>query len=234
MNEKKSKKADLESRKINFFLIGCAAALTLSLLALDIWASVKAKEVVSQVTEAEPAVEDLQMPNTDIDNTPPPPEPEQEPEKEQVVEKILKETEKEVTASLTFDVEASSDLAIEEDVGEIETDTQIEEVEEPPVRVPQVKAEFPGGMVELRKYLAANTTYPEAARNQGWQGTVMLEFVVEKDGSIKQVNVLSGVCQALDEEAIRVVKAMPKWKAAENNGQKCRAFFDLPITFTLQ
>ena len=62
----------------------------------------------------------------------------------------------------------------------------------------------------------------------------MLEFVVEKDGSIKQVNVLSGVCQALDEEAIRVVKAMPKWKAAENNGQKCRAFFDLPITFTLQ
>ena len=58
--------------------------------------------------------------------------------------------------------------------------------------------------------------------------------IVEKDGSIKQVNVLRSVCQALDEEAIRVVKSMPKWKAGENNGQKCRSFFQLPITFSLQ
>ena len=62
----------------------------------------------------------------------------------------------------------------------------------------------------------------------------MLEFVVEKDGRIGQVNVLRSVCPALDEEAIRVVKAMPKWKAGENNGQKCRSFFQLPITFSLQ
>ena len=86
----------------------------------------------------------------------------------------------------------------------------------------------------MRKYLAENCQYPEAARTAGWQGVVLLEFVVEKDGSIKQVTVLRSVCQALDEEAIRVVKGMPKWKAGENNGQKCRSFFQLPITFSLQ
>ena len=86
MSTKKTPKADLESRKINFFLIGCAVALTFSLLALDIWASVKNKDLASIATEAEPAMDELQMMNTDIDNTPPPPEPEQEPEKEEVIQ----------------------------------------------------------------------------------------------------------------------------------------------------
>lgn len=233
MSEKKSPKVDLESRLVNFFLLGCAIGLTLSLLALDIWANVKTSTGASIATEAEPAVEDLQMPNTDIE-TPPPPEPEQTPEQEEVVEQILKETQEEVATNFEFSVEADDELAIEGDDEEISTETEVIVVDEPIVKVPQVRAEFPGGMAELRKYLAENCQYPEAARTAGWQGVVLLEFVVEKDGSIKQVNVLRSVCQALDEEAIRVVKSMPKWKAGENNGQKCRSFFQLPITFSLQ
>ncbi len=233
MSEKKSPKVDLESRLVNFFLLGCAIGLTLSLLALDIWANVKTSTGASIATEAEPAVEDLQMPNTDIE-TPPPPEPEQTPEQEEVVEQILKETQEEVATNFEFSVEADDELAIEGDDEEISTETEVILVDEPIVKVPQVRAEFPGGMAELRKYLAENCQYPEAARTAGWQGVVLLEFVVEKDGSIKQVNVLRSVCQALDEEAIRVVKSMPKWKAGENNGQKCRSFFQLPITFSLQ
>ena len=233
MSEKKSPKVDLESRLVNFFLLGCAIGLTLSLLGLDIWASVKTSTGASLATEAEPAVEDLQMPNTDIE-TPPPPEPEQTPEQEEVVEQILKETQEEVATNFEFTMEADDETSIEGDDDEIDTGSEVLEIEEPIERVPQVRAEFPGGMVELKKYLAANCQYPESARNAGWQGVVLLEFVVEKDGSIKQVNVLRSVCQALDEEAIRVVKSMPKWKAGENNGQKCRSFFQLPITFSLQ
>ena len=101
-------------------------------------------------------------------------------------------------------------------------------------RAPQVRAEFPGGMPALREFLAANCHYPKEAREKGQQGIVMLEFVVEKDGTISTITVLRGVCEALDEEAIRVVKAMPKWKPGENNGQPCRSYFQLPITFALQ
>lgn len=233
MSEKKSPKVDLESRLVNFFLLGCAIGLTLSLLGLDIWASVKSNAGASISTEAEPAVEDLQMPNTDIE-TPPPPEPEQAPEQEEVVEQILKETQEEVATTFEFSMEADEETAIEGDDEEIDANTEVFEIEEPIERVPQVRAEFPGGMAELRKYLFDNCQYPESARQAGWQGVVMLEFVVEKDGRIGQVNVLRSVCPALDEEAIRVVKGMPKWKAGENNGQKCRSFFQLPITFSLQ
>lgn len=233
MSEKKSPKVDLESRLVNFFLLGCAIGLTLSLLGLDIWASVKSNAGASISTEAEPAVEDLQMPNTDIE-TPPPPEPEQAPEQEEVVEQILRETQEEVATTFEFSMEADEETAIEGDDEEIDANTEVVEIEEPIERVPQVRAEFPGGMAELRKYLFDNCQYPESARQAGWQGVVMLEFVVEKDGRIGQVNVLRSVCPALDEEAIRVVKGMPKWKAGENNGQKCRSFFQLPITFSLQ
>ena len=233
MSEKKSPKVDLESRLVNFFLLGCAIGLTLSLLALDIWANVKTSTGASIATEAEPAVEDLQMPNTDIE-TPPPPEPEAPEQQEEIVEQILRETQEEVATNFEFNMETDEDASFATDDGEIETDTEVQEVEEPIVKIPQVRAEFPGGMAELKKYLAANCQYPPAARETGWQGVVMLEFVVEKDGSIKQVTVLRSVCPALDEEAIRVVKGMPKWKAGENNGQKCRSFFQLPITFSLQ
>ena len=153
---------------------------------------------------------------------------------EEVVEQILKETQEEVVNNFEFTMETDEDASFNTDDEETSTETETFEVEEAIVKVPQVRAEFPGGMAELRKYLAENCQYPEAARTAGWQGVVLLEFVVEKDGSIKQVTVLRSVCQALDEEAIRVVKGMPKWKAGENNGQKCRSFFQLPITFSLQ
>lgn len=101
-------------------------------------------------------------------------------------------------------------------------------------RLPQLRAEFPGGMPALREFLAANCHYPKEAREKGQQGVVMLEFVVEKDGTISTITVLRSACEALDEEAIRVVKAMPRWKPGENDGQPCRSYFQLPITFTLE
>ena len=106
--------------------------------------------------------------------------------------------------------------------------------EEPIIGMSQVRAEFPGGMPALREFLAANCRYPKEAQEKGQQGVVFLEFVVEKDGTISTITVLRGVCEALDEEAIRVVRAMPKWKPGENNWQPCRSYFQLPITFSLE
>lgn len=103
----------------------------------------------------------------------------------------------------------------------------------PIIRFPMVLPEFPGGMGELRKYLAENCQYPEEARNAGWQGVVVVEFVVEKDGSIGQATVIRSVCESLDAEAIRVIKSMPKWKPGEDMGRPCRSYQCLPVTFSL-
>lgn len=100
--------------------------------------------------------------------------------------------------------------------------------------LPQVRAEFPGGMAALRAFLAENCHYPKEALEKNQQGVVMVEFAVEEDGTISTITVLRSACEALDEEAIRVVKAMPKWKPGENDGLPCRSYFQLPITFTLE
>jgi TonB family C-terminal domain len=234
MSEKQSPKVNLGSRSINFFLIGCIIGLTISLLALDIWGSVRSKNNAAIAVEEEAALDDIEMPNTDQDNTPPPPEPEQEPEKEEVVEQVLKETQKEVETAFDFTMEADDETAIEADDEEVSENTDYIPEDEPIIKTPQVRAKFKGGNEELRKYLAENCQYPKAARDAGWQGVVIVEFVVEKDGSIGQTSVIKSVCSSLDEEACRVVKAMPKWEPGENNGQRCRSFFQLPITFTLQ
>ena len=101
-------------------------------------------------------------------------------------------------------------------------------------RIPQIRAEFPGGMAALREFLAENCHYPKEAQDNGQQGVVILEFVVEEDGTISNITVVKSVCPTLDEEAIRVVKAMPKWKPGETNGRKSRSYFQLPITFSLE
>ena len=93
-----------------------------------------------------------------------------------------------------------------------------------------IKPQFPGGDRALMKWLNENIKYPEIAQKLGIQGRVYVNFVVEKDGSITNVKIARGVHPILDEEAIRLVKSMPKWK---NEAEKSRDF-TLPITFVLK
>ena len=95
-------------------------------------------------------------------------------------------------------------------------------------------AEFPGGQAALKKWLSNNMRYPEAAQQNDIQGRVVVNFVVEKDGSIGHVKIAKGVDKDLDREAIRVVKKMPKWQPGKNNGVPVRSYFNLPVTFRLQ
>lgn len=96
------------------------------------------------------------------------------------------------------------------------------------------RPEFPGGLSALQEYLVAHTNYPAKAKQNNIQGTVLVNFVVEKDGSITNVTVEFGTHKLLDKEAIRVVKSMPKWSPGESNGRKVRAYFTLPFNFQLE
>lgn len=95
-------------------------------------------------------------------------------------------------------------------------------------------AEFPGGQAAMMKWLSNNIRYPENAQANGISGRVVVKFVVEKDGSIGQPTIVRGVDRDLDQEALRVVKRMPKWQPGKNNGQAVRSYFNLPVTFRLQ
>ena len=100
--------------------------------------------------------------------------------------------------------------------------------------MPEVSPEFAGGMDALYQYLAENIQYPKQAKTDGVQGRVMVRFVVEKDGSITDAEVLRGIGGGCDEEALRVVNAMPNWTPGMQNGEAVRTKFTLPIVFKLQ
>ena len=93
--------------------------------------------------------------------------------------------------------------------------------------------EFPGGMSALMQYFRKNMRYPEAAKKRGTQGRVVVRFVVGKDGSVRNPKVLRPVDEELDAEAIRLVKAMPKWKPGMEGGQAVDAKFTVPVKFSL-
>ena len=93
--------------------------------------------------------------------------------------------------------------------------------------------EFPGGPDALMTYLARNVRYPKAAQANGIQGKVVVSFIVQKDGSLTDVKVARSVNPLLDAEAVRVVKAMPKWEPGIQDGKPVDVRFQVPVTFRL-
>lgn len=141
------------------------------------------------------------------------------------------------TAIGTFDVKGNDDangevLKAKEVIAEPEPPKHEEEdkvfdiVEQQPM--------FPGGQTALMKYLSEHTKYPVVAQENGVQGRVTVQFVVEKDGSISDVHVLRGVDPSLDKEAVRVVKSMPRWTPGKQNGINVRVNYRVPVLFRLQ
>ena len=94
--------------------------------------------------------------------------------------------------------------------------------------------EFPGGMQECMKWLGKNINYPAEAKEKGTQGRVIIQFVVEKDGSITEAKVARGVDPLLDAEALRVINSSPKWKPGKQGGQPVRVKYTIPVAFRLQ
>ena len=98
----------------------------------------------------------------------------------------------------------------------------------------EVMPEFPGGDQALFDFVSKNVVYPEEAKDKEIAGRVLVSFVVEKDGSIGEVKVVQGIGGGCDEEAVRVVKAMPKWKPGKDKGKPVRVSYVMPFTFKLQ
>lgn len=141
------------------------------------------------------------------------------------------------TAIGTFDVKGNDDAN-----GEILKAKEVIAEPEPPKHeeenkvfdIVQQQPLFPGGPAALMKYLSENTKYPVVAQENGVQGRVTVQFVVEKDGSISDVHVLRGVDPSLDKEAVRVVKSMPRWTPGKQNGITVRVNYRVPVLFRLQ
>jgi len=105
--------------------------------------------------------------------------------------------------------------------------------QEPVVNNPDEEASFPGGQQELMAWLSQNMHYPEEAMKDNIQGRVFVSYVVNKDGSIDEVKVIKSVHPVLDEEAVRVIKAMPKWTPGKKDGKPVRVSYTLPINFKM-
>ena len=100
--------------------------------------------------------------------------------------------------------------------------------------VVQEQPEFPGGNAAMMRFIGDNVDYPRVAQENGTQGRVICNFIIEKDGSLSDVKVVRGVDTALDEEAVRVIKSMPNWKPGKQRGQNVRVRYTLPVVFRLQ
>jgi TonB family protein len=111
----------------------------------------------------------------------------------------------------------------------VKTSTQGEEI----FKVVEQMPEYPGGMEELMKFLQRNVKYPKEAQEQGKQGRVVVQFVVNKDGCITDAKIAKSVDPQLDAEALRVVNAMPNWTPGKQRGKEVRTYFTIPVTFRL-
>ena len=99
--------------------------------------------------------------------------------------------------------------------------------------VVEIMPQFPGGQTALNKFFAENIKYPVEAQKNGIEGRVYVNFVVNTDGTLTQVTIIRGSHPLLDKEALRVVKAMPKWIPGEQRGKKVKVSYTLPISFSL-
>lgn len=157
------------------------------------------------------------------------------PEEEMKTQDELKETK---TAIGAFDVKGNDEsggtvLKAVEDIATPEPPKQ--EAEQNKVfDVVEQQPQFPGGMGALNQWLGSNIKYPAMAAENGIEGRVIVQFVVERDGSVSGVHVVRGVDPSLDKEATRVVAQMPKWIPGKQNGQAVRSRFTVPVTFRLQ
>ena len=226
MQLKKSPKASLEDKKFTYVLMGLILVLSICYVAFE-WTE-------KEVTKYEVA-EDLAFIDEEIDiqqttqETPPPPPPPavQEVEVLNVVEDDVETETIEINTEDDKDVEVVIAPPVEAPVEEEEEEVIFVVVESMP--------EFPGGQQAMMKYVAENIKYPVIAQENGIQGRVICQFVVEKDGKVSDIQVVRSSGEAsLDKEAVRVINSMPKWKPGKQRGKPVRVKYTLPVNFRLQ
>ena len=224
MEEKKSSKANLENKKLTFGLIGLIISLAVAWSVFEIKSYDKREfDDIGRTVEV---LEEEMVEITKQEQKPQPVEVPKQTTQIQVVEDDVEVEDVEINA------EVDQNEVIEEYVApEVEEE---EVVEQEIFQIVEEMPDFPGGVAKLSEYLQKNIKYPQMARESGIQGRVFVNFVVEPDGSVSNVKVLRSLGGGCDEEAMRVVKAMPKWKPGKQRGKAVRVSYILPVNFKLQ
>lgn len=229
MQLKKSPSANLENKRLTYVLVGLVFSLSVLYVAFE-WT--ESDIVVAEITDQLIDDFDDEMIDNTIqdDETPPPPEPEEMPE-EITDEFVLVEDDKKVDA-VEFKSEDDQNTKVE--LAKAPVQIEVEEEEEDKIfDVVEEAPEFPGGMAALNKFFRENVKYPVMAQEMNIQGKVFVKFTVWKDGSVRDVQVVRSADKSLDQEAIRLVSRMPKWKPGKQRGKAVNCKFTVPVTFKL-
>ena len=229
MEIKKTPKADLENKKSTWLLVGYVIVLAFMFIAFE-WTKRDIKIDTSQaITDL--VFEEEIIPITEQPEQAAPPPPPAAPPIAETLTIVEDDADVEETTIATSEETNQAveikyvPVAVEEE--EPDEQTIFEVVEQMP--------EFPnGGMAGLMQYLSKNIKYPTIAQENGTQGRVTVQFVVNRDGSIVDAKVLRGVDPYLDKEAIRVISSMPKWKPGMQRGKAVRVKYTVPVMFRLQ
>jgi protein TonB len=220
-------------------LIGCLAlglAVIIPYINASRNASHKQRDANEVIAEMANDIQEEQAP-------PPPPPPPPPAAEQQVVVKyvapVVVDTIKVEEQSQLMISDEQVETAVNKEATEIVAETVKEEVapeekEEEVFMVVEEMPEFPGGNAALMKYLANAVKYPVIAQENGIQGKVYVNFVVNKDGSVSGAKIARGVDPSLDAEALRVVSTLPKWKPGKQRGVPVRVSYTVPINFQLQ
>ncbi len=228
MEIKKSEHADLEKVKTTSLLIGFVMVLALHFVALE-WTQRDRKMDTGEVYAGEISLEEEMIPIT---------LPEQKTVPPQVTTVSIAEVIEIVDDEADFEEVITKS---EQDQTEFIDITEIPNVivapdepdEEVLFQVVEKMPEFPGGNAALNAYLKKNIKYPQICRENNIQGRVLIQFIVNKDGSIVEPEVMKSVNPYLDNEAIRVISTMPKWTPGEQRGKTVRVKFTVPVNFKL-
>lgn len=230
MEIKKSPKADLERGKTLSILMGLVVALAIVFVGFE-WSD-KDIKVASANEGVADVIAEEEVEITRQENTPPPPPPPPPP----AAAEVLNVVEDDVKLDQQ-DILSSEDNQKVAQVATYTPPAVVEEEEESAQQIFTVVEEmpqFPGGDGELLKFIAKSIKYPVIAQENGIQGRVICSFVVNRDGSVVDAEVMRGVDASLDKEALRVIATMPKWKPGKQRGKPVRVKYTVPITFRLQ
>lgn len=228
MEVKKSPKADLEGKFTTHLLAGAILALAVMFIAFEWSEREKRIAVDSGITEV--VFEEEIIPITEQEQPKQAPPPPEAPKVEEVLE--IMDNDAKVEEST---IQASDDTQAAVEVKYTPVEVEEEEVEEQQIfQVVEEMPSFPGGTAECMKFLSKNIKYPTISQENGVQGRVIVQFVVNTDGSIVDAVVARGVDPYLDKEALRVVSMMPKWTPGKQRGKAVRVRYTLPVMFRLQ
>lgn len=226
MEEKKSPKANLENKKLMFIQIGLIISLVVAWAVFEM-KSYDKREIDESLLRSTEVLDEEMVEITKQEE--PKPQPVEMPKTTTQLEIVEDDVEVE---DIEINAEMDQNEVVEEYVApEIEEE---EVVEQEIFQIVEEMPTFPGGEQKLLEYVAKNVKYPQIARESGIKGRVFISFVVEPDGSVSNVKVLRGIGGGCDEEAMRVVKSMPKWKPGKQRGKAVRVSYMLPVNFQLQ